>query len=123
MHLDHSSLPNLPSFWVLHVFVILRGLILIFISLLQRFNDIHVPIRLECVKFASHCLMNHPDLAKDLTGELAKMLFHLSRCVIGNPLVMSGELPCPCASMGFHNTLRALNDNLFFFNKCVIFVS
>lgn len=33
-----------------------------------RFNDIHVPIRLECVKFASHCLMNHPDLAKDLTG-------------------------------------------------------
>lgn len=38
-------------------------------SLLQRFNDIHVPIRLECVKFASHCLMNHPDLAKDLTGK------------------------------------------------------
>lgn len=36
---------------------------------LPRFNDIHVPIRLECVKFASHCLMNHPDLAKDLTGE------------------------------------------------------
>lgn len=35
---------------------------------LTRFNDIHVPIRLECVKFASHCLMNHPDLAKDLTG-------------------------------------------------------
>uniref|UniRef100_A0A4W5MHX1 PDS5 cohesin associated factor B n=1 Tax=Hucho hucho TaxID=62062 RepID=A0A4W5MHX1_9TELE len=35
---------------------------------LGRFNDIHVPIRLECVKFASHCLMNHPDLAKDLTG-------------------------------------------------------
>lgn len=34
----------------------------------NRFNDIHVPIRLECVKFASHCLMNHPDLAKDLTG-------------------------------------------------------
>lgn len=33
-----------------------------------RFNDIHVPVRLECVKFASHCLMNHPDLAKDLTG-------------------------------------------------------
>lgn len=36
---------------------------------LGRFNDIHVPIRLECVKFASHCLMNHPDLAKDLSGE------------------------------------------------------
>lgn len=35
-----------------------------------RFNDIHVPIRLECVKFASHCLMNHPDLAKDLTGTI-----------------------------------------------------
>ncbi|CAH2225092.1 sister chromatid cohesion PDS5 homolog B isoform X1 [Pelobates cultripes] len=37
---------------------------------LGRFNDIHVPIRLECVKFASHCLMNHPDLAKDLTDYL-----------------------------------------------------
>ncbi|CAB1458212.1 unnamed protein product [Pleuronectes platessa] len=37
---------------------------------LGRFNDIHVPIRLECVKFASHCLMNHPDLAKDLTEYL-----------------------------------------------------
>ncbi|XP_048851622.1 sister chromatid cohesion protein PDS5 homolog A [Brienomyrus brachyistius] len=37
---------------------------------LGRFNDIHVPVRLECVKFASHCLMNHPDLAKDLTDYL-----------------------------------------------------
>ena len=35
-----------------------------------RFNDIHVPVRLESVKFASHCLMNHPDLAKDLTGKI-----------------------------------------------------
>uniref|UniRef100_A0A2K5LM79 PDS5 cohesin associated factor A n=1 Tax=Cercocebus atys TaxID=9531 RepID=A0A2K5LM79_CERAT len=34
------------------------------------FNDIHVPVRLESVKFASHCLMNHPDLAKDLTEYL-----------------------------------------------------
>ncbi|DAA28757.1 TPA: PDS5, regulator of cohesion maintenance, homolog A [Bos taurus] len=42
---------------------------LIFSNLfLYRFNDIHVPVRLESVKFASHCLMNHPDLAKDLTG-------------------------------------------------------
>uniref|UniRef100_A0A3Q3NBK2 PDS5 cohesin associated factor A n=1 Tax=Mastacembelus armatus TaxID=205130 RepID=A0A3Q3NBK2_9TELE len=37
---------------------------------LGRFNDIHVPVRLECVKFASHCLMNHPDLARDLTEYL-----------------------------------------------------
>uniref|UniRef100_A0A673GUN3 Sister chromatid cohesion protein PDS5 homolog A-like n=1 Tax=Sinocyclocheilus rhinocerous TaxID=307959 RepID=A0A673GUN3_9TELE len=37
---------------------------------LGRFNDIHVPVRLECVKFASHSLMNHPDLAKDLTDFL-----------------------------------------------------
>uniref|UniRef100_A0A8C6LQD0 PDS5 cohesin associated factor A n=1 Tax=Nothobranchius furzeri TaxID=105023 RepID=A0A8C6LQD0_NOTFU len=36
----------------------------------RRFNDIHVPVRLECVKFASHCLMNHPDLARDLTEYL-----------------------------------------------------
>lgn len=37
---------------------------------LGRFNDIHVPVRLECVKFASHCLMNHPGLARDLTDYL-----------------------------------------------------
>lgn len=43
-----------------------------------RFNDIHVPIRLECVKFASHCLMNHPDLAKDLTGKSAETLQFIS---------------------------------------------
>lgn len=41
-----------------------------------RFNDIHVPVRLECVKFASHCLMNHPDLARDLTG-----VFSAPKCV------------------------------------------
>ncbi len=41
-----------------------------FFFFFSRFNDIHVPVRLECVKFASHCLMNHPDLARDLTGEL-----------------------------------------------------
>ncbi len=48
-------------------------LTLTFIPFPKRFNDIHVPIRLECVKFASHCLMNHPDLAKDLTGKSAEM--------------------------------------------------
>lgn len=42
----------------------------------SSFNDIHVPVRLECVKFASHCLMNHPDLARDLTGAL-KAVFSL----------------------------------------------
>lgn len=46
---------------------------------LSRFNDIHVPVRLECVKFASHCLMNHPDLAKDLTGGL---VFSVSRSLL-----------------------------------------
>uniref|UniRef100_A0A2K6BRT4 Uncharacterized protein n=1 Tax=Macaca nemestrina TaxID=9545 RepID=A0A2K6BRT4_MACNE len=39
------------------------------------FNDIHVPVRLESVKIASHCLMNHPDLAKDLT-EYIKVRSH-----------------------------------------------
>uniref|UniRef100_A0A2K6LI20 PDS5 cohesin associated factor A n=1 Tax=Rhinopithecus bieti TaxID=61621 RepID=A0A2K6LI20_RHIBE len=37
---------------------------------LVRFNDIHVPVRLESVKFASYHLMNHPDLVKDLTEYL-----------------------------------------------------
>lgn len=44
---------------------------------LHRFNDIHVPVRLECVKFASHCLMNHPDLAKDLTGACCNLVLVL----------------------------------------------
>lgn len=49
---------------------------LIFSNLfLCRFNDIHVPVRLESVKFASHCLMNHPDLAKDLTGKVAGLYY------------------------------------------------
>lgn len=49
---------------------------LIFSDLFKcRFNDIHVPVRLESVKFASHCLMNHPDLAKDLTGKLAGLYY------------------------------------------------
>lgn len=48
----------------------------------SRFNDIHVPVRLECVKFASHCLMNHPDLARDLTGVLLLVfLGFLTLCV------------------------------------------
>lgn len=50
---------------------------------LLRFNDIHVPVRLECVKFASHCLMNHPDLARDLTGEVIYIVFRpfLPNCI------------------------------------------
>lgn len=59
---------------VLFMFVCVAELLpLTLISFPKRFNDIHVPIRLECVKFASHCLMNHPDLAKDLTGKSAEM--------------------------------------------------
>lgn len=49
----------------------------------SSFNDIHVPVRLECVKFASHCLMNHPDLARDLTGALKAVSF-LSYCFATN---------------------------------------
>lgn len=55
-----------------------------------RFNDIHVPVRLECVKFASHCLMNHPDLARDLTGALfACVLEFLPQCLFHSPLIQS----------------------------------
>lgn len=55
---DSSNIYHLRVYWIL----------IFFLFSSQRFNDIHVPVRLECVKFASHCLMNHPDLAKDLTG-------------------------------------------------------
>lgn len=58
--------------WVIYVFALWR-LIITLLYFPKRFNDIHVPIRLECVKFASHCLMNHPDLAKDLTGKSAEV--------------------------------------------------
>ena len=59
----------------IHHLKIVVVLQLIFSNLfLCRFNDIHVPVRLESVKFASHCLMNHPDLAKDLTGKLTGLL-------------------------------------------------
>ncbi|XP_061103891.1 sister chromatid cohesion protein PDS5 homolog B-like isoform X2 [Conger conger] len=53
-----------------------------------RFNDIHVPVRLECVKFASHCLMNHPDLAKDLT-EFLKVRSHDSEEAIRHDVIVS----------------------------------
>lgn len=59
-------------------------LTLTIISFPKRFNDIHVPIRLECVKFASHCLMNHPDLAKDLTGKSAETLKFIGMKPIAN---------------------------------------
>ncbi|KAM9021787.1 sister chromatid cohesion protein PDS5 homolog B isoform 5-T5 [Ara ararauna] len=55
---------------------------------LGRFNDIHVPIRLECVKFASHCLMNHPDLAKDLT-EYLKVRSHDPEEAIRHDVIVS----------------------------------
>ncbi|KAG7267511.1 hypothetical protein CRUP_003410 [Coryphaenoides rupestris] len=53
-----------------------------------EFNDIHVPIRLECVKFASHCLMNHPDLAKDLT-EFLKVRSHDPEEAIRHDVIVS----------------------------------
>uniref|UniRef100_A0A673NFB1 Sister chromatid cohesion protein PDS5 homolog B n=1 Tax=Sinocyclocheilus rhinocerous TaxID=307959 RepID=A0A673NFB1_9TELE len=55
---------------------------------LGRFNDIHVPVRLECVKFASHCLMNHPDLAKDLT-EYLKVRSHDPEEAIRHDVIVS----------------------------------
>ncbi|CAM9528228.1 sister chromatid cohesion protein PDS5 homolog B isoform X1 [Lampetra fluviatilis] len=55
---------------------------------LGRFNDIHVPVRLECVKFASHCLMNHPDLTKDLT-EILKVRSHDPEEAIRHDVIVS----------------------------------
>lgn len=56
-----------------------------FLMFSLRFNDIHVPVRLECVKFASHCLMNHPDLARDLTGESISIFFCLCHIIYNFP--------------------------------------
>uniref|UniRef100_A0A8D2ZQ55 PDS5 cohesin associated factor B n=1 Tax=Scophthalmus maximus TaxID=52904 RepID=A0A8D2ZQ55_SCOMX len=57
-------------------------------QVLPGFNDIHVPIRLECVKFASHCLMNHPDLAKDLT-EFLRVRSHDPEEAIRHDVIVS----------------------------------
>lgn len=79
----------------------------------SRFNDIHVPVRLECVKFASHCLMNHPDLARDLTGapQLVFQLFCLG--VFSSPSLSLYFSPI------FHNVVLykkcRLYSFLFFF--------
>ncbi|XP_048836647.1 sister chromatid cohesion protein PDS5 homolog B [Brienomyrus brachyistius] len=54
---------------------------------LGRFNDIHVPVRLECVKFASPCLINHPDLAKDLTDYLRGRSHDLEEAIRHNVIV------------------------------------
>uniref|UniRef100_A0A671NV46 Sister chromatid cohesion protein PDS5 homolog B-like n=1 Tax=Sinocyclocheilus anshuiensis TaxID=1608454 RepID=A0A671NV46_9TELE len=58
------------------------------ITCFSVFNDIHVPVRLECVKFASHCLMNHPDLAKDLT-EYLKVRSHDPEEAIRHDVIVS----------------------------------
>uniref|UniRef100_UPI00358F06DF sister chromatid cohesion protein PDS5 homolog B n=1 Tax=Myxine glutinosa TaxID=7769 RepID=UPI00358F06DF len=55
---------------------------------LGRFNDIHVPVRLECVKFASHCLTNHPELTKDLT-EILKVRSHDPEEAIRHDVIVS----------------------------------
>lgn len=62
----------------------------------SRFNDIHVPVRLECVKFASHCLMNHPDLARDLTGglQLVFVVLYLTRVCESSVTSMCSRVVC-----------------------------
>lgn len=37
---------------------------------LNRFNDISVPIRIQCVECSMHVLINHPDLREDITAAL-----------------------------------------------------
>ncbi|XP_056409352.1 sister chromatid cohesion protein PDS5 homolog A-like, partial [Hyla sarda] len=100
---------------------------------LGRFNDIHVPVRLESVKFASHCLMNHPDLAKDLTGGLLLYYIKLiclfkktadvaansnfSICSIGGHgpwnIVLPSSCPAPSHSWKslFHNLVLGDKDS------------
>ncbi|XP_063218306.1 sister chromatid cohesion protein PDS5 homolog B isoform X2 [Bacillus rossius redtenbacheri] len=39
-------------------------------SFLGRFNDISVQIRIKCVQYSMHFLLNHPELRKDITETL-----------------------------------------------------
>ena len=36
----------------------------------SRFNDISVAIRIKCVQYSMHFLLNHPELRKDITDTL-----------------------------------------------------
>lgn len=40
-----------------------------------RFNDINVQIRIKCVQYSMHFLLNHPELRRDIT-ETLKMRQH-----------------------------------------------
>ncbi|XP_039299402.1 sister chromatid cohesion protein PDS5 homolog B [Nilaparvata lugens] len=39
-------------------------------AFLGRFNDISIQIRIKCVQYSMHFLLNHPDLRKDITETL-----------------------------------------------------
>jgi len=39
-------------------------------AFLGRFNDISVSIRIKCVQYSMHFLLNHPELRKDITDTL-----------------------------------------------------
>lgn len=39
-------------------------------AFLGRFNDISVAIRIKCVQYSMHFLLNHPELRKDITDTL-----------------------------------------------------
>lgn len=39
-------------------------------AFLGRFNDITVSIRIKCVQYSMHFLLNHPELRKDITNTL-----------------------------------------------------
>lgn len=39
-------------------------------AFLGRYNDISVPIRIKCVQYSMHFLVNHPELRKDITETL-----------------------------------------------------
>lgn len=36
----------------------------------NRFNDICIPIRIKCVQYSMHFLLNHPELRSDIVETL-----------------------------------------------------
>ncbi|CAB0012938.1 unnamed protein product [Nesidiocoris tenuis] len=57
-------------------------------SFLGRFNDINVFIRIKCVQYSMHFLLNHPELRKDIT-ETLKLRQHDSEENVRYEVVMA----------------------------------
>jgi sister-chromatid-cohesion protein PDS5 len=60
----------------------------LWLAFLGRYNDISVAIRIKCVQYTMHFLLNHPDLIEDITDTL-KLRQHDSEETVRYEVVMA----------------------------------